>query len=83
MAAIKDFLQNVQSVCITGHVRPDGDCVGSTLGLWQYIRANFPEIKTDLYLESPTEKLSFLPGFSEIITTYPDAGPYDLIGELL
>lgn len=26
-------LRNAHSVCVTGHVRPDGDCIGSQLGL--------------------------------------------------
>ena len=35
-------LQGVNTVAIGGHVRPDGDCVGSTLGLYQYIKNYFP-----------------------------------------
>ena len=23
---------------ISGHIRPDGDCVGACLGLWQYLK---------------------------------------------
>ena len=26
-------LENAKTVGITGHIRPDGDCIGSTLGL--------------------------------------------------
>ncbi|MBR3245642.1 MAG: bifunctional oligoribonuclease/PAP phosphatase NrnA [Parasporobacterium sp.] len=79
MPNLKDFLTNVNSVCISGHIHPDGDCVGSTLGLYTYLRKNFPEIETNLYLEEPTEKLKFLNGFDEIISDYPDHAPYDIM----
>lgn len=79
MPALKELLENVNTLCITGHIRPDGDCVGSVLGLYAYLRKNFPEIQADVYLETPTNKLSFLGGFEDIITDYPDHEPYDLM----
>ncbi len=30
---ILDSLRESRSICVTGHIRPDGDCVGSQLGL--------------------------------------------------
>ena len=37
MNSITEVLENVKTVAITGHVRPDGDCAGATLGLYNYI----------------------------------------------
>ena len=34
---LDDWLIQVQTVGISGHIRPDGDCVGSTLGAYNYI----------------------------------------------
>ena len=31
------------SIGISGHVRPDGDCVGACLGLWQYLKKCCPQ----------------------------------------
>ena len=31
------ILENAKKVAVTGHVNPDGDCVGSTLALYRYI----------------------------------------------
>ncbi len=76
---IKDFLTNVKSLCIAGHVRPDGDCVGSTLGLYAYVKKNFPDIEVKVYLEEPSEKLAFIAGFDEILSDYPDHAPFDLM----
>ena len=43
-------LQGVKTVAITGHIRPDGDCVGSCMGLYNYIIDNYEGIKADVYL---------------------------------
>ena len=37
MIYLDEILQGVKTVGITGHIRPDGDCVGSTLGVYNYI----------------------------------------------
>ena len=33
---LESMLDGVKSVAILGHIRPDGDCLGSTLGLYNY-----------------------------------------------
>ena len=76
---IKDFLDGVKTVCLTGHIRPDGDSVGSTLGLYGYLKKNYPEIEADVCLEPPTEKMNFVPNIDVIRTDYPDHEPYDLM----
>ena len=47
-------------VGITGHIRPDGDCTGSVLGLYNYLKDNAPDIDVNVYLEQPSDKLSYL-----------------------
>lgn len=79
MPKIKDFLENVNTLCITGHVRPDGDCVGSCLGLFLYLKKNYPGVDVQLYLEEPSEKLAFMEGFDQINSLYPDHDDYDLM----
>ena len=36
MTVLEQALEGTKSVAILGHVRPDGDCLGSTLGLYNY-----------------------------------------------
>lgn len=79
MPKIKDYLENAKTLCITGHVRPDGDCVGSCLGLFLYVKKNFPEVSVQVYLEEPSDKLAFIDGFNEINSEYPDHAAYDLM----
>ncbi len=38
MKKLDEILAGKKSVGLAGHVRPDGDCVGSTLGVYNYIR---------------------------------------------
>ena len=60
---ISEVLEGVKTVGIGGHVRPDGDCIGSCLALYLYLRRNYPEIDTDIYLEEPRHVFYFLGGF--------------------
>ena len=57
---LSDILKDVKSVGITGHIRPDGDCTGSVLALYNYILENMPEIDVDLYLEQPAVSFTIL-----------------------
>ena len=47
---IIEEIGHAKVIGITGHIRPDGDCVGSTLGLYNYIRKNLPECEVTVYL---------------------------------
>ena len=45
------LFENVNRVGITGHVRPDGDCVGSTLAMYNYIQKKYPTLDLHIFLE--------------------------------
>lgn len=76
---ISDFLENVNSVAISGHVNPDGDCAGSALSVYGYIKKNHPDIHVDVYLEKPTDKLSFLKYYNDICSDNDSDMVYDLL----
>lgn len=44
-------IEEAKSIGISGHIRPDGDCIGSTVGLYNYVRKNYPDKLCRLYLE--------------------------------
>ena len=44
MKNISEVLEGVKTIGIGGHVRPDGDCVGSCMALYLYIRTYFPDV---------------------------------------
>lgn len=76
---IQDFLSDVKTVAIFGHVRPDGDCVGSTLALYNYVTDNFPNIKVQVYLEKFPESYKLLNGADKASPLFEGSGdqPYD------
>jgi len=65
------------TIAIAGHVRPDGDCIGSSLALMFYLRKKYPQKTVDLYLEKPSSIFSCLPGFEEIVREHTKK-TYDL-----
>ncbi len=72
MAFIDDVLKDVRTAAIAGHVHPDGDCVGSTVSLYNYIKETCPEIRTDLYLEPFEDSYAFLKRADEAKETPAD-----------
>ena len=78
MENIKEVLNNVTTLAIAGHTRPDGDCVGSCMALYLYIKKYFPDIQADVYLESPKPIFSYIEGFDEIKTEKGEDKVYDL-----
>lgn len=49
---IHDKLITAKKVGIAGHIRPDGDCVGSCMGLYNYILDNYKDIDVHIYMET-------------------------------
>ena len=75
-------IKGAKRIGIAGHIRPDGDCVGSCLGLGLYLRENYPELEAvDIHLESVPEKFRVLEGTETICTSYPEK-TYDVFFSL-
>lgn len=60
MSELIQAVKKAGTIAIGGHVRPDGDCVGSCMGLYGYIQENFPDKKVCVYLEEIPESFSYL-----------------------
>ncbi len=75
---LEKALMKANTVAIAGHVRPDGDCVGSTMGLYQYIKAYYPEIKVDVYLEEIPDSFHFIEATKDIMHEADETKEYDL-----
>ncbi|WP_194610921.1 DHH family phosphoesterase [Clostridium vitabionis] len=76
--AVLEAVRAAENVVILGHVHPDGDCLGSTLGFRQYLRENMPGKPAEVCLDNPAEKFSYLPGFDEVRTAFDPGRHYDL-----
>lgn len=79
-AAVKleEELRQAKTVGIAGHVRPDGDAVGSCIGLYLYLRENYPQLSVTVYLEEFSVSYRILKGTEDICQSYPDTEPHDV-----
>src|SRR5207302_8802282 len=88
---ILEAIRNCRTFCVAGHIRPDGDCVGSQLGLALALRAEGKKVRC--WNEDPLpQKYEFLdpdhlfqkpkPGhqFDCVIAT--DAASFDRLGKV-
>lgn len=78
MINLKQELAEAETIAISGHVRPDGDCVGATTAMYQYVKKLIPGAQVDLYLEQPSEVFSFLKGYEYINSKYDKEMVYDV-----
>ena len=78
MKDLASQLEQVKTVAIAGHVRPDGDCVGSCLATYNYLNTWFPQIQADIYLEPIPNIFKFLKNSDKIRNTCESSRKYDL-----
>ena len=72
MNLLHSVLENKKTAVVLGHMNPDGDCVGSCLAVYNYLRDCFPQADVTVYLDHPAEKFRYLNGFDQIRTEAPD-----------
>lgn len=70
--------EGANRIGIGGHIRPDGDCVGSTLGLWMYLKKCLPDASVCVYLEKPSAIFAEIKGFDEINSAFPEEEAFDV-----
>ncbi len=75
---LNDILKGKRKVALGGHVRPDGDCVGSCMGLYLYLKDQYPAMSVDVYLEEIPEAYRIISGTDEVKTEAPADETYDL-----
>ncbi len=78
MKDLASQLTQVKTVAIAGHVRPDGDCIGSCLATYNYISTWYPNIEVDVYLEPIPNIFKFLKHADKIHNTCESNKTYDL-----
>ncbi len=72
------IVEHASTIAISGHVNPDGDCVGSCLGLYNYLKLKYPEKEVDVYLEPIPRKFHFLQGACDIKHHFENDKVYDM-----
>lgn len=69
---IHNKLENVKKLGIAGHVRPDGDCVGSCMGLYNYILENYKDIEAHVYMEKPGDGFDYIAHMEDVEESVKD-----------
>lgn len=78
---MNDFMKAVQeadTIAIAGHMRPDGDCVGACMGLYGYIKSNYPDKAVTVYLEEFPEAFDYLREEKAFLEVCGQGESYDL-----
>ncbi|MGN0345934.1 MAG: bifunctional oligoribonuclease/PAP phosphatase NrnA [Lachnospiraceae bacterium] len=78
-----DIVQEVKdaaAIGISGHIKPDGDCIGSSVALFLYLKKHFPDKIIKLYLQDPGHAFRNIPGREEIDSSFekPMVEPFDV-----
>ncbi|PHU40055.1 DHH family phosphoesterase [Pseudobutyrivibrio ruminis] len=75
-----ELISNSKTVAISGHIRPDGDCVGSCMAVYNYIVTYFPEVEVHVYLDPIPNIFKFLKNTDKIedIHTLAEDTVFDL-----
>lgn len=70
---LKKLIDEADKIVLVCHVRPDGDAIGSTLGLAHLLRSRGKHVWV-VPPDLPPKTLSFLPGFKDIVahSKYPE-----------
>jgi Exopolyphosphatase-related proteins len=75
---ISDILKGNNIIGIAGHVNPDGDSIGSSLGLYHYILDNYKDKKVTVHATAVPKNLNTLPAAELIDTVSGKNIKYDL-----
>ena len=75
---INDIIGDASKIGIAGHIRPDGDCIGSCMALYNYLKKNRPELEVNVHLEYVDPKFSIIDNVDQINTDGFDGTIYDL-----
>ena len=79
MNIFDEKINNAKSICILGHERPDGDCIGSALAIYNYIINKYGDIKVvKLLLDEFSINFNILPNSDKILNDTRIADIFDL-----
>ncbi len=78
---LEEAVTQAGSIAIAGHIRPDGDCVGACLALYNYLQENFNrsfEKEITVYMKDIPEAFLFLKNSGKPLWEFGREKQYDL-----
>ena len=70
MFQLREECENARNIVISGHIRPDGDCVGSCMATYLYLKKVMPGANVKVLLEQPSDVFSCIKDFEEIDNSF-------------
>jgi len=64
--ALKDSIDNYNTITILSHIHPDADAIGTSLGIYALLKAYGKRVEIVNYSEQLPQYLDFLPNYSKI-----------------
>ena len=78
MSFFDTMLEGVETMAIMGHIRPDGDCIGSCLAAYNYLEEHYPDVRVTVFLEEPSIKFGYLKNIGRICSDFSVEAEFDL-----
>lgn len=75
---LTELTKNASTIGISGHIRPDGDCAGSTMALYLYLRKICADSTVRIFLENRPDNMKDLKYLNEVDTDYSWEGGFDV-----
>jgi phosphoesterase RecJ-like protein len=77
-----DECKDAKTIVISGHIRPDGDCVGSCMAMYLYFSKALPKANVKVFLEEPSAIFNCIKDFDKIDATYKIDKAVDVLIDL-
>jgi len=76
----ESIIKQSKTIGISGHIRPDGDCVGSCMAMYNYIDKYYPECEVRVFLDPIPNIFKFFKNADKIedIHSLPEDYKFDL-----
>lgn len=78
---LDEAVKQAETIAIAGHIRPDGDCAGSCLALYNYLQENYNrsfDKAIDVYMQDIPESFAFLKNSGKLQWDCSGEKKYDL-----
>lgn len=64
-----------KTIGISGHIKPDGDCIGATLALSLYLKKRLPEAEITVFSDPVSPAFDCVPGIDTFCTSFDKPDP--------
>lgn len=70
MINLIEELKGCSTIAISGHIRPDGDCIGSVMGMYLYLKKVMPKAQIIPMIEEPSQEFACIFGIEDICSSF-------------